>query len=65
MSEEVTVTINGQVLTPGQVLTVRVSLSAFASTLESIGLGDDEQGAGLAESYLENIRSTLDLMGPP
>lgn len=44
--------INGQVLSPGQAMTLRVALSGFLSNMRDEGLGDDDTGKSIAAGYL-------------
>jgi len=56
-STEPTITINGVVLTTGEAMTMRVALEAFATDLLEHGLGDDEHGRAMTESYIAAIRT--------
>ena len=61
MSEAV-MTINGVNLTPGQSMTMRVALEAFASDLKDPdALGDDEIGRTIRTAYVENIHAIRNL----
>lgn len=55
--------IHGELLSQGQAMTVRVALEAFASSLSTGGLGDDENGKRMTEAYLGSIASIRRLMG--
>jgi hypothetical protein len=48
-------TLNGIPLSVGQGMTIRVALGAFAMSLQSGGLGDDETGKQLSQGYLKCI----------
>lgn len=52
---EPTITINGQVCTPGEAMTLRVAIESFAQDLRENGLGEDETGKALTLGYLRNI----------
>lgn len=52
---EPTITINGQQLTDGQAMTVRVAIEHFASNLTAEGPGDDEHGRAMTKGYLDRI----------
>lgn len=55
MDPEPTITINGQTLTVGQAMTVRVALESFAMDLTKRGLGNDEHGKAMTHNYRANI----------
>jgi len=55
MSCEPVITIFGKELTIGQSMTVRVAIESFASDLQENGLGDDEHGKRMVDSYMKNI----------
>ena len=55
MSCEPVITIWGKELTLGQCMTIRVALQSFALDLHARGLGDDETGVKITDSYLKNI----------
>lgn len=48
--------INGVKLTVGQAVTVRVAISAFITSIQNDGLGDDEHGRKMAEAYIDRAR---------
>jgi len=50
--EEPKIIINGEQLTVGQAMSLRVATSAFIAELVSDGLGDDEHGKNMAEAYI-------------
>lgn len=52
--EEADITINGEPLTIGQAMTIRVALEVFATDI-SEGLGDDEHGKRMTQAYKESI----------
>ena len=59
---EANITINGQLLSIGEAMTLRVALEAFAQDLHRDGLGDDEMGKDLCIGYqrsIEAIRAKL------
>lgn len=47
--------IEGNVLTPGQSMTIRVAVESFASWLVENGLGEDEHGKRMVKSYSQCI----------
>lgn len=51
--KEASITVNGQLLTVGQSMTVRVALEGFSRDLRENGLGDDELGVEMTKRYLE------------
>lgn len=52
---EPTITINGQQLTEGQAMTIRVALETFAIDISSHGLGEDAHGQIMRENYARII----------
>lgn len=56
-------TINGMPLTIGQSMTVRNAIECFASFLTEDGLGDDETGNAMTQSYLDRIGEIRRMMG--
>ena len=52
---EAIITINGQTLTMGQSMTIRVAIENFAMCLTS-GLGEDETGRAICERYKSRIK---------
>jgi hypothetical protein len=61
---EARITINDVPLTTLQSMTVRVALATFAMDLNDAGLGDDEHGTIMTQSYLAAIRAIHRLMYP-
>jgi hypothetical protein len=60
---EANVTVNGKRLTIGEVMTLRVALTTFASNMQKPdSLGDDEHGKAMREGYLHWANATLDKM---
>lgn len=55
MSDEDKVSINGQQLSVGEVMTLRGALECFQRMLVNEGLGDDASGVRITEGYLKNI----------
>ncbi len=62
MKNEPIITINGIVLTSGQAKTVRVSIDSFYLDLIENGLGDDQMGMSICETYIENLEKILELI---
>lgn len=56
---EACITINGQNLSEGESMTVRVALNAFYLELIQHGLGEDEVGIAVCDGYLQNITTIL------
>lgn len=56
MDDEATIVINGRECSPGEAMTIRVALEAFATDLVTNGLGDDEHGRKMTQSYLARVR---------
>lgn len=52
---EADITINGETLTFGQAMTVRVALESFASHLIENRLGEDDIGKNICRGYLDRI----------
>jgi hypothetical protein len=62
---EAAVTVNGESLTSGDVMTIRVALNSFICELAERGLGDDYHGKRMVELYTESaIRTLLKLSKP-
>lgn len=59
--DEPTITINGQTLSVGQAMTVRVALSAFQFGLKD-GLGDDEHGKAMTAGYQARLSEIFQMM---
>lgn len=55
-------TCNGSLLTEWQSMTIRFALETLKNALEKTGLGNDEYGKGLTESYLKHIHDISLLM---
>lgn len=53
--KEAAIVISGVELTKAQSMTVRCALEAFASDLDSRGLGNDERGKAMTAGYLASI----------
>ena len=53
---EAQITINGVAITHSQSMTVRVALASFNTNLSVDGLGSDEHGKFMTESYLKNCK---------
>jgi hypothetical protein len=58
------ITINGQQLTDGQVVTLRVAIESFATDISEKGLGNDTHGKAMARAYLERISEIRKLILP-
>ena len=61
-TDEAYITINGVDLSLAQSTTVRVALTNFAGDLNSNGLGDDENGKAITESYQKRIQEIMRLI---
>lgn len=59
---EPTITINGEPLSTGEAMTVRVAIESLAGTLSVKGLGQDEHGYRMVKAYLDNIEEIRRLM---
>ncbi len=59
---EADITISGVALSFGESMTVRVALETFTHVLLNQGLGDDEHGRKMVESYLKNIENIRQLI---
>lgn len=57
---EPTITVNGEVLSLGQVMTVRVALTSFVDQMRTEGLGEGYQG--LTEGYIARGQEVLEMM---
>jgi hypothetical protein len=63
--KEADMTINGQKLSVGQSLTIRIAIESLAMMLHS-GLGEDEHGRAMTENYykrIEEIRKLIRIKG--
>lgn len=57
------ITINGQSLSEGQAMAVRVAISDFISDMaQPEALGGDEHGIAMAKAYQERLSEVLRLM---
>ncbi len=57
---EPTVTVNGQLLTEGEVITIRVALNSFRSDMQKPNaMGDDDHGRAMQEGYARCALATL------
>lgn len=54
---EADITINGQQLSFAESLTLRVAIGSFQMGLTADGLGDDQHGKAMVESYLAHTNS--------
>jgi hypothetical protein len=61
-NDEPQIIINGQMLTEGQAMTVRVAVGYFHSSLSELGLGDDEHGKTMTTHYRNRLREVSALM---
>ena len=59
---EAKIEINGQQLSEGEAITIRVALATFSQCLYENGLGDDENGIGMVSAYQKNIVNILKKM---
>lgn len=60
--KEPEISINGINIGPGCACTIRVALEVFISHLKENGLGDDEHGKRMTESYLNRIDDIRKIM---
>ena len=64
MDDEPQIIINGQQLSVGEALTVRVAIESFATTLNVEGLGSDAIGESMTGRYLARISDIRKKMYP-
>ena len=57
--KEASVLINSQQLSFGEAMTLRVAVTHYLSVLQDEGLGDDEMGHKICESYVECCHAIL------
>ena len=62
MTEEPIIIINGKATTEAQAMTIRCALDSFYSTLREEGLGDDDHGRSMVNSYCKNIEDIRKLI---
>lgn len=63
---EADVTVNGEHLSPPQVMTLRVALNSFAMEMEPKGaLGNDDRGESIRKGYLARAREILPIISRP
>jgi hypothetical protein len=62
MDSEPIITINGQLLTRAQAMTVRVACGHFGIYLEDFGLGPDPLGHAIAVNYLARLKEVTAIM---
>jgi hypothetical protein len=55
MDDEPQIIINGQALSVGEAMTVRVAIESFATMLNVEGLGSDAIGESMTERYLDRV----------
>lgn len=60
---EAHIVINGQTLSEGEAMTLRVAMESFAGDLARNGLGTDENGVAICTGYLRQINSLRIKMG--
>ena len=56
-NREPAITINGQVCTDAEAMTIRTAIEHFSSCLHEKGLGEDAIGKAICEGYLQQIES--------
>jgi hypothetical protein len=62
---EPAITVNGQPLTEGQAMAVRVAISVYCMEMDEKGaLGDDEHGIAMAAAYKDRLTEVLRMMKP-
>lgn len=61
-TREPTITINGQVMTEAQSMTIRKALGTYAIDLATTGLGDDDRGRAVTRLYLERLAEVSSAM---
>lgn len=60
-----TITVNGQVLTEAQAMTLRCAIESFRMSLEPVdALGVDEHGQRMRTAYLDRTAEISNLMVP-
>lgn len=57
LPNEATVTVNGELLSSAESMTLRVALELFAMDLLTNGLGDDATGKSIAAGYKEAAKT--------
>jgi hypothetical protein len=60
--KEPIIEINGYMVTPAMSMTIRVALENFAMDLHANGLGDDDSGQAMKDSYIQRIVEIRELM---
>jgi len=61
MTKEPEIIINGNKLSEGQAMTIRVAIESFAFRLED-GLGNDETGKQIAKNYKDRINEIRNMI---
>ncbi|MFZ2404409.1 MAG: hypothetical protein WAW41_04680 [Methylobacter sp.] len=56
------ITINGNLLTQAQSMTIRVAVYSFAERLQDEGLGDDQTGKDITANYLARLKEIAIMM---
>jgi hypothetical protein len=60
--KEPEIVINGERLSPGAAMTLRVALGSFGMSLDVDGLGQDEHGRYMLAAYQAHIKTIYGLM---
>jgi hypothetical protein len=60
--QEPLITVNGTILSDAQAMALRCAVEAFAGSLTSDGLGDDEHGRIMVAAYLACLESVRKMM---
>jgi hypothetical protein len=61
-TDEPTITINGQLCTPAEAMTLRVALQSFLMVMSENGCGSDSHGRLMTLSYLRSGQSINEKM---
>lgn len=63
MADEPTITINGQMLTKGQAMAVRVAITNFHDDMHKADtLGKDEHGLAMTKAYRERLTEVITII---
>jgi len=66
LQRETPITINGQPLSEGQAMSVRVAVEAYLVEMSQEGaLGEDERGEGIRQGYLGRLTEVRTLLMLP
>lgn len=60
--KEADIEINGWQATPAMSMTIRAALESFAMDLSTNGLGEDDHGQAMKDTYLARIQEIRELL---